>query len=93
MPHIMSEYVSAGPNQEYCHSHWCAENPLRSFVLMRYIHQSPAAVGKSVRPCHGFDPCRKLLEQYQNRLGKKGLPDYQPGELDSKPHVQQQAAG
>lgn len=90
-PYNGSEYVTTGPDQEYCHSHWCAEKSIEFIRAHAAYPSNPWLLSVNLYdPHHDFDPCRELLEKYRKRLGEKDLPNYQPGELDNKPQVQQQ---
>ena len=90
VPYHGSPYIFTGPDQEYCHSHWCAEKSIEFIRAHEEYPDHPWMLSVNIYdPHHDFDPSEKLLEKYIARLTEEDLPNYEEGELDNKPLVQQ----
>lgn len=90
-PYRGSSYITVGPSQEYCHSHWCAEKAIEFIRAHQFYPENPWLLSVNFYdPHHDFDPSSELLEKYIARLGPENLPNYRPGELAQKAAVQRQ---
>ncbi len=83
------QYVQQGMPAEEHQTTWCVEKAL-DFMEDHAQDDQPWLFSINIfDPHHPFDPPTELLERYLAKLDKIPLPNYQPGELENKPSVQQ----
>lgn len=88
-PYQRSRYVEAGMPSELHHTTWCAEKAIN---FIEGFGGAPSPWMFSVNlfdPHHPFDPPVEYLERYSSFIDDVPLPNYEPGELENKPRVQQ----
>jgi len=84
-PSEASEHVRAGMPAELHQTTWCAE-VAADFIRRRSSSGEPWLFSLNCfDPHHAFDPPPSHLERYVEALDEVPLPNYVPGELDSKP--------
>jgi len=80
-----SGYVKAGVPAEYHQTTWCADMAIE---FVRRKQDRPWMFNfNCFDPHHPFDPPEDYLSRYEP--AEMPLPNYLPGELESKPHYQQ----
>jgi arylsulfatase len=88
-PYRGSEHVQAGMPAEYHQTTWCMEKAI-NFIRTNAEFDAPWLFSiNTFDPHHHFDPPVEYLERYAKRLDEIPLPNYVPGEIDSKPIYQQ----
>jgi arylsulfatase A-like enzyme len=88
-PHPDSAYVKVGMPAEHHQTTWCAEKAV-SFIESAARFDRPWLFSVNpFDPHDNFDPPAEYLQRYLDRLDEIPLPNYTPGELDSKPVFQQ----
>ena len=76
-------FVNKGMPKEYSQTRWCFDEAMR-FISMQDADQPWMFSLNCFDPHHAFDPPYEYLERYIPILDEIPLPDYVPGELDSK---------
>ena len=76
-------YVEKGMPKEYSQTRWCFDEAMK-FISMQDDDQPWMFSLNCFDPHHAFDPPYEYLERYLPILDKLPLPDYIPGELESK---------
>jgi arylsulfatase A-like enzyme len=88
VPYQGSPYIFVGPDEEYSQSRWCADRAI-DFIEAHEAYDQPWLFSLNFYdPHHDFDPSKKLLEKYIERLDESDLPVYQEGELENKTYYQ-----
>jgi len=84
-----SRYVRTGVAAPDHHTTWCIQKGI-NFIEAASEFASPWFFSVNLfDPHHPFDPPRDYLERYLDRFDEIPLPNYVPGELDTKPIFQQ----
>lgn len=84
-----SSYVEAGMVAEHHQTTWCALKAAE-FIEANAEFDRPWLFSVNFfDPHHPFDPPEELLQRYLEKLDAIPLPEYVPGELDTKPRFQQ----
>ncbi len=84
-----STVVEAGMPAEYHQTTWCADKAI-AFIKANAGKNEPWLFSVNIfDPHHPFDAPVEYLQPYLDRLDEIPLPNYTPGELDSKPKYQQ----
>lgn len=84
-----TKWVETGPDEEFHQTTWCAEKAIE-FIKAHEHSDTPWLFSVNpYDPHHPFDPPKKYLDRYIDRLGEIPLPAYQKGELRNKPIYQQ----
>ncbi|GGD80842.1 sulfatase family protein [Paenibacillus nasutitermitis] len=82
------EHVVCGPDAEDHQAAWCAEKAIE-FIEANARFEQPWLFSVNIfAPHHPFDPPESHLKRYLERLDEIPLPNYEEGELESKPGVQ-----
>jgi len=85
-----SRFVQFGMPIEQHQSYWCADKAIE-FITSNKESEKPWLFSVNMYdPHHPFDPPRELLERYLTHLDDIPLPDYIPGEEQTKTIWQQQ---
>ena len=87
--HPGSPHVRFGMPEAHHPTTWCAEKAINFIEACAGFDHPWLFSVNFFDPHHIFDPPREYLERYLDRLDEIPLPNYTPGELDSKPHLQQ----
>lgn len=83
-----SKYVEVSMPAEHHQTAWCAQKAI-NFIEANAAFDQPWLFSVNfLDPHHPFDPPLEYLERYLDRLEDIPLPNYKPGELDSKPVFQ-----
>ena len=83
------EYVETSVPEEIHQTTWCAEKAI-NFIEASAKFDHPWLFSVNFYdPHHPFDPPPEYLERYLDRIDEIPLPNYVPGELDSKPPFQE----
>ena len=83
-----SRYVQAGMPAEFHQTTWCAEKAI-SFIHENAVYDNSWCFTVNMYdPHHPFDPPVDYLERYLDKLESIPLPNYQEGELNTKPKFQ-----
>ncbi|TDF92816.1 DUF4976 domain-containing protein [Paenibacillus piri] len=83
-----SRYVQIGPDAEDHQTTWCAEKAI-GFIEANERYTSPWFFSVNMfDPHHPFNPPQTHLQRYLDRLDDIPLPNFTPGELDSKSYFQ-----
>ena len=83
-PSELSEHIQTGMPAEHHQTTWCAE--VAADFIRRRAGGGPWLFSVNIfDPHHAFDPPASHLACYLDRLDDIPLPNYVPGELDSKP--------
>ena len=80
-------FVNKGMPGEYSQTTWCFNEAMR-FIDMQDKDQPWLFTINCYDPHHPFDPPMEYLERYLPIIDQIPLPDYVPGELESKPIFQ-----
>lgn len=83
-----SPYVQAGMPAEQHQTTWCAQKAIDFIRNMEHFDRPWLFSVNIFDPHHPFDPPEDYLRRYLDRIDDIPLPDYQPGELDTKPDFQ-----
>ena len=88
-PFHESKYVKSGMDAAHHQTTWCAQQAI-NFVEAAARFDRPWFFSVNFfDPHHPFDPLAEYLERYVERLADLPLPNFVPGELDTKPVFQQ----
>lgn len=86
--HPDTDEVQIGLDEEHQHTTWCAETATEFVETMAGFSQPWMLSVNFYDPHHPFDPPKELLDRYVDLLDDLPLPNYVPGELDTKPRFQ-----
>jgi arylsulfatase len=83
-----SRYAQIGMPAEHHQTTWCAQKAINFIEAHADLERPWLFSVNPFDPHHPFDPPREYIERYLDRIDDVALPNYVPGELDSKPTVQ-----
>lgn len=87
--HPRSGHVQTSVAEEFHQTTWCVDRAI-DFISRHGSDENPWLFSiNCFDPHHPFDPPANYLERYLDRVDEIPLPNYVPGELDSKPAWQQ----
>lgn len=87
--HPRSSHVQTSVAEEYHQTTWCVQMAI-DFIDRHKDDADPWLFSVNCfDPHHPFDPPEDFLRRYLDRLDEIPLPNYVPGELDTKPSFQQ----
>ena len=89
-PYQNSRYVLEGMPEELHHSAYCTDRAITFLRSAGRFHTPWLFSINYYDPHHDFDPPKRLLDKYMERLDQILLPNYQEGELEHKPRFQRQ---
>lgn len=83
-----SRYVSFGMPPETCNTGWIAQRGINFIKCSSQLNRPWFFTLNIEDPHDPYDPPRRFLEPYLERLNEIPLPHYAPGELENKPVFQ-----
>ena len=87
--HPRSIHIQTSVAEEYHQTTWCVQMAI-DFINRHASDADPWLFSLNCfDPHHPFDPPADFLQRYLDRLDEIPLPNYVPGDLDSKPSFQQ----
>jgi len=87
--HPRSTHIQTSVAEEYHQTTWCVQMAI-DFIQRHAGDSEPWLFSVNCfDPHHPFDPPEDFLRRYLDRLDEIPLPNYVPGELDTKPSFQQ----
>lgn len=78
------KYVENGYPEEYSQTTWCTNKAIEFMDAAASQDKPFCFTVNYFDPHHPFDPPKEILEKYIKQLDEIPLPNYSPGELDTK---------